>query len=68
MVVCGKSNSYNMVTIYRHPEVLREVRTEVESAFLLGSIVDNIGTVESTGQEVKEYNFADQTQFNHTWE
>ncbi len=56
-----------MVTIYRHPEVLREVRTEVESAFLLGSIVDNIGTVESTGQEVKEYNFAD-SEFNHTWE
>ena len=57
-----------MKFLYREPRVLREVRTETESAFLLGSIVDNIGTVESTGQEVKEYNFADQTQFNHTWE
>ena len=57
-----------MTKIYHRPEVLREVRTEAECAFLLGSIVDNIGTVESTGQEVKEYDFADQTQFNHTWE
>ena len=57
-----------MKFLYREPRVLREVRTETESAFLLGSIVDNVGSVESTGQEVKEYNFADETQFNHTWE
>ena len=57
-----------MMKIYSHPTVLREVRTETEGAFLLGSIVDNVGTVESTGQEVKEYNFADENQFNHTWE
>ena len=57
-----------MAKIYHRPEVLREVRTEAECAFLLGSIVDNVGSVESTGQEVKEYDFADQTQFNHTWE
>ena len=57
-----------MVRIYRHPEVLREVRTETESAFLLGSVVDNLAPVESTGQEVKEYNFADTDSFNHTWE
>ena len=57
-----------MSTFYKHPEVLREVCVQSEDAFLLGSIVDNVGTVESTGQEVKEYDFADQTQFNHTWE
>ena len=57
-----------MVTKYKRPEVLREVRTEAECAFLLGSIVDNVGTVESTGQEVKEYDFADEQTFNHTWE
>ena len=57
-----------MRSFYKEPQVLREVRTESESAFLLGSIVDNVGSVESTGQEVKEYNFADETQFNHTWE
>ena len=57
-----------MTKIYKHPEVLREVRTETESAFLLGSVVDNIGAVESTGQEVKEYDFADEQTFNHTWE
>ncbi len=56
-----------MSNFYKRPEVLREVRTEVECAFLLGSIVDNVGTVESTGQEVKEYNFTEE-QFNHTWE
>ena len=53
---------------YNRPCVLREAGVDVETSFLLGSIVDNIGTVESTGQEVKEYNFADQSQFNHTWE
>ena len=57
-----------MAKIYKHPEVLREVCTETESAFLLGSVVDNIGAVESTGQEVKEYDFADEQTFNHTWE
>ena len=57
-----------MTKIYKHPEVLREVCTETECAFLLGSIVDNVGAVESTGQEVKEYDFADEQTFNHTWE
>ena len=57
-----------MAKIYRRPEVLQTVCTETESAFLLGSIVDNVGSVESTGQEVKEYDFADEQTFNHTWE
>ena len=57
-----------MNSFYKRPEVLREVRTEIECAFLLGSIVDNVGVVESTGQEVKEYDFSNETQFNHTWE
>ena len=53
---------------YHRPSVLREAGVDVETSFLLGSIVDNVGVVESTGQEVKEYDFADETQFNHTWE
>ena len=57
-----------MSNFYKHPEVLREVCMETECAFLLGSIVDNVGAVESTGQEVKEYNFAEDQTFNHTWE
>ena len=57
-----------MSKIYKRPEVLREVCTVTECAFLLGSIVDNVGSVESTGQEVKEYNFAEDQTFNHTWE
>ena len=57
-----------MKRYYHPPRVLREVGAFVETSFLLGSIVDNIGVVESTGQEVKEYDFSDETQFNHTWE
>lgn len=57
-----------MKKYYHRPCVLREAGVDVEASFLLGSIVDNVGTVESTGQEVKEYDFADETQFNHTWE
>ena len=53
---------------YKCPIVLREVGVETETSFLLGSIVDNVGVVESTGQEVKEYDFSEETQFNHTWE
>lgn len=57
-----------MSITYNRPEILQEVGVQVESAFLLGSVVDNLAPVESTGQEVKEYNFADENQFNHTWE
>ena len=53
---------------YQSPCVLREAGVETETSFLLGSVVDNIGAVESTGQEVKEYDFADEQTFNHTWE
>ena len=49
------------------PRILQEVRLSAESNFL-ASVVDNLAPVESSGQEVKEYNFADETQFNHTWE
>ena len=52
---------------FSSPAILQEVRLSVESSFL-ASIVDDIATVESAGQEVKEYNFADETTFNHTWE
>ena len=58
----------DMSIIYKRPEILQEIRTETEKAFLLASVVDNLAPVESTGQEVKEYNFADKTSFNHEWE
>ncbi len=57
-----------MSVTYNRPKILQEVGVQVESAFLLGSVVDNLAPVESTGQEVKEYNFADNTSFNHEWE
>ena len=53
---------------YKCPLVIREVGVETETSFLLGSIVDNVGAVESTGQEVKEYDFSEEQTFNHTWE
>lgn len=54
---------------YKRPLVLKEVGVEIETSFLLGSIVDNVGAVESTGQEVQEYDFSEAgNQFNHTWE
>ena len=50
------------------PRILQEVRLSAESNFL-ASVVDNLAPVESSGQEVKEYNFADDNnQFNHNWE
>ena len=52
---------------FSSPRILQEVRISAESNFL-ASVVENMTPVESTGQEVQEYNFADETQFNHTWE
>ena len=52
---------------FSSPAILQEVNLSVESNFL-ASVVDNMAPVESSGQEVKEYNFADETQFNHNWE
>lgn len=57
-----------MTKSYERPEVLREVRTETECAFLLASVVDNLGPVESTGQQVEEYDFSTEQSFNHNWE
>ena len=57
-----------MVKNYIRPGIVREVRCECETAFLTGSVVDSIAAVESTGQEVKEYDFSDDTSFNHNWE
>ena len=60
--------SLEMAKSYERPEVIREVRTETECAFLLGSVVDNLAPVESTGQMVQEYDFSAEQSFNHNWE
>ncbi|MBR6053768.1 MAG: hypothetical protein IKP46_00345 [Bacteroidales bacterium] len=52
---------------FSSPRILQEVKISAEISFL-ASVVDQIQPIESIGQEVKEYNFADETQFNHEWE
>ena len=52
---------------FTSPCIMQEVRLHTESSFL-ASVVDSIAAVESTGQEVREYDFSDDTSFNHNWE
>lgn len=51
---------------YQAPAVLQVAEVTLERNLLAGpSVVDTL-IVESTGQEVKEYDFTD-TNFNHEW-
>ena len=52
---------------YITPSILKTISIEMESGILLGSIVDN-ATVETTGQEVVNYDFNNTELFNHKWE
>ncbi len=55
---------------YKAPEILREVRLQMEGDILTGSVADHID-VTSMGQEVDNYNFdfsGNSDGFNHTWE
>ena len=51
--------------VYRSPAILREVLLQPEVELLGGSVVDKT-MVQSTGQEVEEYDFS-QPEFNHDW-
>lgn len=60
----------NKKLTYQTPRVLTEVRVQLESDFLKGSVVDNL-TVVSAGQEVEEYDFSiteEANPFTITWE
>ena len=48
------------------PLILQEVRISTENNFL-ASVVENLAPVESTGQQVAEHDFSQET-FNHNWE
>ena len=52
---------------YTSPRVLQETEILLERDFLTGSLVDNIESVTTTGQEVETFDFSE-TQFNHNWE
>ncbi|MBR6001402.1 MAG: hypothetical protein IK045_00880 [Bacteroidales bacterium] len=51
---------------FSSPLILQEVRICAENSFL-ASVVDNLAPIESTGQEVVEHDFSQET-FNHNWE
>ena len=50
------------------PLVLGSVEVQMESPILAVSITAVTGTLETTGHEVRNYDFSDETEFNHTWE
>lgn len=51
---------------FKPARILARLPLETEGELLAGSVVDKM-RVESTGQEVEEYNFSDSS-FNHSWE
>ncbi len=55
---------------YISPAVVRSVAIETDTEILAGSVVDvfNEGGVQSTGQEVQEMDFSNETAFSHDWE
>ena len=52
---------------YAPPAILREVSLEVQGSILTESIYEKM-TVETTGHEVKNYDWSNEQFFNHTWE
>ena len=54
-------------TSYSPPEVLERIAIEMESAILGGSVVDNMGTVSTSGQSVEEFDLSSGG-FNSSWE
>ena len=53
----------NKKLTYQTPRGLTEVRVQLESDFLKGSVVDQM-TVIATGQEVEEFNFSAEVESN----
>ena len=48
------------------PAVLQALSLHGETPILAGSVAEQT-TVTATGQEVQEYNFGDESTFNHEW-
>lgn len=53
---------------YIAPAVINRVSVELETPILAGSVVNNSTTIQTTGQEVVEYNFGNSSDFNQVWE
>lgn len=54
-------------SVYFSPSILRTISVEPEGTILTASIHEKM-TVETTGHEVKNYDWSDYQPFNHTWE
>lgn len=53
--------------VYVSPRILRTIPVESKGTILTASIHEKM-TVETTGHEVKNYDWSDYQPFNHTWE
>jgi|GEM_PF-3065680 len=53
---------------FEAPKVLGQIEMQMGSSILETSVVNDL-TVQSTGQEIKSYNFSDDKSggFNHQW-
>ena len=57
----------NQKDSYWPPTVLRNVSVRMEGSILTASIHEKM-TLETTGHEVRNYDWSDYQPFNHTWE
>lgn len=52
---------------YQSPAVLRKVPVGMEGSILTASIHEKV-EVETTGHQVQNYDWSNQSSFNHVWE
>lgn len=52
---------------YQSPAVLRKVPVRMEGSILTASIHENV-QVETTGHQVRNYDWSNESSFNHVWE
>ena len=53
---------------YISPAVRKRVSVELETSILTGSVVTKSSSIQTTGQDVVEYDFSDGSTFNSVWE
>lgn len=66
--ICDQNHA-KMMKNYVSPAVLSRCKLELENNILQSSVVEFIGTVESTGQNVHNFDWNNQQPyFNHNWD
>ena len=53
---------------YIAPTIKRQLHLCLETDLLVGSVVDKVEKIESTGQQVETKDFSDHTSFNFNWD